>query len=585
MLCRLTGADRFGRRLPVCGPNRPEKQGFVGLFYFLWLGQQNQKSVYDITDILRRDTQEALLDTASEAYPNVDTYFFNEPLFGYYNMADPWVLRKHVELLIAADIDFLAFDVTNGIYYDQVWPLLLALLEEYRTAGWKAPQFVFFTNSHSQQTVRHFYDAIYGRNLYPELWFRGPDDKPLIIADKNGLPSELADFFHIRPPQWPLEEKQEDGFPYMNIAKPQDLYTDLMNVSVSQFAGPCSFGKTKQLTAADQFYGRGYSLHTPESGNVRNIEEGRNFQEQWENALAADPDIVFITGWNEWIAQKSAEGYGWIDTFDTEWSRDIEMTKAPCYASANVNDYSMQGYGDCYYLQMAGGIRRYRLGRTSGAAAPEQAEDGGRCFQTIDIYGAPEQWETVSDRYENIAVAKPARDYIGASPLLRYTLPAPENFIREIRIAQDAQALFFYMRTDRPLSGPRPGQTNWMNLWIHIEGCGGPAWETYHFTVNRRFAGPGISLVERPASDGVFSFVSVGRAEYSAAGNVLQMKIEKSVLGIGKEPFVLHFKVSDSIIREDDILDYYVSGDAVPPGRLSYVFAGKYREEADCDEI
>ncbi len=175
MLCRLTGADRFGRRLPVCGPNRPEKQGFVGLFYFLWLGQQNQKSVYDITDILRRDTQEALLDTASEAYPNVDTYFFNEPLFGYYNMADPWVLRKHVELLIAADIDFLAFDVTGiGIYYDQVRPLLLALLEEYRTAGWKAPQFVFFTNSHSQQTVRHFYDAIYGRNLYPGALVPGP---------------------------------------------------------------------------------------------------------------------------------------------------------------------------------------------------------------------------------------------------------------------------------------------------------------------------------------------------------------------------------------------------------------------------
>ena len=59
------------------------------------------------------------------------------------------------------------------------------------------------------------------------------------------------------------------------------------------------------------------------------------------------------------ISQKSAEGCGWIDTFNTEWSRDIEMTKARDYASDDPEDYTRQGYGDNYYLQMINAIREY----------------------------------------------------------------------------------------------------------------------------------------------------------------------------------------------------------------------------------
>ena len=32
------------------------------------------------------------------------------------------------------------------------------------------------------------------------------------------------------------------------------------------------------------------------------VEYGFNFAEQWEYALKVDPEIVFITGWNEWTA-------------------------------------------------------------------------------------------------------------------------------------------------------------------------------------------------------------------------------------------------------------------------------------------
>jgi hypothetical protein len=41
-------------------------------------------------------------------------FFWEEPLFGYYKTTDPWVLRKHAEMLADAGVDVVFFDCTNG---------------------------------------------------------------------------------------------------------------------------------------------------------------------------------------------------------------------------------------------------------------------------------------------------------------------------------------------------------------------------------------------------------------------------------------------------------------------------------------
>jgi len=76
---------------------------------------------------------------------------------------------------------------------------------------------------------------------------------------------------------------------------------------------------------------------------------GLNFEEQWRRALELDPEVVFITGWNEWIAMQLNKTEGpaiFCDQFNLEFSRDVEMMKG--------------GYGDNYYMQMAGNIRRFK---------------------------------------------------------------------------------------------------------------------------------------------------------------------------------------------------------------------------------
>ena len=43
-----------------------------------------------------------------------NTHFWGEPLFGYYRTTDPYVLRKHAEMLADAGVDVVFFDCTNA---------------------------------------------------------------------------------------------------------------------------------------------------------------------------------------------------------------------------------------------------------------------------------------------------------------------------------------------------------------------------------------------------------------------------------------------------------------------------------------
>ena len=85
-------------------------------------------------------------------------------------------------------------------------------------------------------------------------------------------------------------------------------------------------------------------------------DRGLYFAEQWQRALEVDPEFVFITGWNEWIAQRftaarrrmrswanrSARATHFSSTSTTEeFSRDVE----PMHG----------GHGDNYYYQMVAG--------------------------------------------------------------------------------------------------------------------------------------------------------------------------------------------------------------------------------------
>lgn len=300
----LSAIDSLGRSTPSPSETSTvKKDRLTGLFYFLWLENRNKK-LYDISKIVAEDPQIGFKPD-SEVWGGIgDYHFWGEPLYGYYAQSDEWVVRKHMKLIIAAEIDFLFFDTTNAVIYEDNAKLVMKVLQEYRDSGFAIPKVMFYTNTKSGETVQEIYDKIYRPGFCRDTWFC-LDGKPVIIAIESECSDETRDFFNIKMSQWPNEPDKLGGWPWMDFAKPQRIFCDLngrpetLNVSVAQhpqlrFGDSVLYGETENC---------GRAWHCGANDKCENAYiMGFNFAEQFERALEADTPIVLITGWNEWIA-------------------------------------------------------------------------------------------------------------------------------------------------------------------------------------------------------------------------------------------------------------------------------------------
>ena len=136
--------DGLGRRLPLAekvGP--PRRQKYVGVFYFLWLGQSGDRGPFDISKILARDPA-AIRDPKSPLWgPELAPHHWGESIFGYYTSDDDSVLRKHAQMLADAGVDTIVFDVTNQVTYAPSWKALCRVLDRVKRQGNRVPQIAF----------------------------------------------------------------------------------------------------------------------------------------------------------------------------------------------------------------------------------------------------------------------------------------------------------------------------------------------------------------------------------------------------------------------------------------------------------
>src|SRR5690606_20507089 len=131
---------------------------------------------------------------------------------------------------------------------------------------------------------------------------------------------------------------------------------------------------------------RSYSKQKGFDPRVDGYLYGWNFQEQWNRAFELDPELVFVTGWNEYIAGQWLPQDGWtgdpfsfVDQFDWEHSRDIEPNKG------------WGDKGDVYYLQLIDNVRKFKGMGVSEPTSP---------MKTIHL-GKSNQWESVSPYYSH----------------------------------------------------------------------------------------------------------------------------------------------------------------------------------------
>jgi hypothetical protein len=550
--------DGLGRRLPVLGDVDvpPIRQGrFVGLFYFLWHnnppgGHPEGIGPFDISKILARDPDAAKHSDSPLWGPMGMAHYWAESLYGYYRSTDPWVIRRHAQLLTAAGIDTLIFDTTNAETYPDVYLKICEVFEAIRKAGGRTPRIAFMVNTEAGRTVRRLYGDFYQKGLYRDLWFIW-QGKPLLICDPKEANAELSQFFTLRRAHWPHIRVNTPYAWHWEAIYPQVYgYTDdpahpeQVNVSAAQNLRDTD-GRPVNMSAGNA---RGRSFHDGKRDlSPGALYDGGNFQEQWRHALKLDPPFVMVTGWNEWVAQRFGKQGGpaeFVDQFDREYSRDIEPMKG--------------GHADNYYYQLVANVRRFK-----GIEAPPRPS----AARSIAIDGTFDQWKDVAPRFYDDPDDTLPRDFDGAGGL-HYTNRTGRNDLTAAQVAHDAKSIFFHVRTRDPIT-PQTGP-NWMWLLINIDRDATTGWEGYDFIVNRSVESDGTTWLEK--NSGGWKWNRVVQVRSCVSGNHLHLAIPRSALGLSdKAPGLsFDFKWADNLQHPGDIMDFYVSGDVAPEGRFMF---------------
>jgi hypothetical protein len=575
--------DALGRELPLTaevGP--PKKDRFVGIFYLPWTGDEFSYGPYDVSKILADQPDMRTTLTFRHTGPKEWHYaYWGEPLFGYYKLTDPWVIRRHMHMLADAGVDALVLDVTNAEIYENVLSQFLPVLLQIRAEGGRVPQLLFMLNTDMGNAAKQLLEKFYRPGRYDELWFRW-EGKPLMLCNPDAASPEVREYFTLRTAFWP-------GTP---------PYKNTPNAWHWLGVHPQAYGFTQDPKAAEQINvspaqnmhwetgalelmwtgkarGRGFSKGK-QNPSLNAIERGLNFQEQWDYALKVDPKFIMITAWNEWIAGLThSMKTPWVqcDGFNGEFSRDIEPMRG--------------GFGDNFYYQAIANIRRYK-------GVPEIPHAGGK-KRTIELDGSFDQWKEVTPEYRGHFGNTIPRNFdgFGRAPKTRtqgahpdfegngttwkgqegprYTNTTGRNGLQVMKVCHDHEYIYFFVQTEKPITPP--SDPNWMMLLIRTGNPANHVWNGYDFIVNRVPPGKFGALLEK--NNGGWSWLRAADIKFRVEGKQMHLAVPRDVLGLAQDPVTFDFKWLDNIKLPDDLTVLYTDGDTAPSGRFRF----RYRVE------
>ncbi len=545
--------DGLGRDLPVTVQSDViRKNRCVGMFYFLTHGTDRSELPPNIMNILAQDP-DCLSKPESKLWgQSRGPYYWAEPLYGYYNSKDPWVIRRHANLLVDAGIDTVIFDTTNRITYRDVYMQICEVWSQIRREGGRTPQICFMVNTKAGESAAELFNDLYRPGKFQDLWFLW-NGKPLLICDPKLTTPELAAFFTLRKAHWPFTLVNTQNAWHWEAAYPQVYSYDedpsnpeQVNVSVAQ---NLRRGDAK-VTNMSEGNARGRSFHRNTVASEANaVDKGYNFAEQWERAIELDPPFVMVTGWNEWTAGKYSrpnQPIVFVDQYDQEYSRDIEPVKGL--------------HNDNYYYQLIANVRKYK-----GLASIPIATS----MKTIDVASDVKQWNDVSPEFSDHAFDVDHREF--GKGALHYQNQSGRNDFVSAKVTHDSMSLYFMAQTTKPLTSS--SDPNWAWLLIDADRNASTGWEGYDFIVNRTIE-PNVTWLERNA--GGWNWEKVEKLPYHVDGNVVMLAVARNAMKIpASDTFSFDFKWIDNSQKPGDILDTYVSGDAAPDGRFRYRYQSR----------
>ena len=552
-----------------------KKDKFVAIFYWTWHQGNDDKTyaVKNITEIVRK-YPEAMKDYHHKAWGDKQPgfFFWEQPLLGYYKTTDPWVLRKHAEMLADAGVDAVFFDCTNGdLTWKESYEALLKTWDQAQKDGVNTPKIAYMLPfgpaPHSLVSLRQLYRDVYKPGRYKNLWFFWKG-KPCIMGYPDNLTDsaedrEIAAFFTFRPGQpdyvnGPSRNDQWgwlEDYPQHGYVKGANGKFEQVTVGIAQNASPETKGHCSAFNLPGS-YGRSFTKRNGFDPRIDGYLYGWNFLEQWDRAFELDPELVFVTGWNEYIAGQwlpkddwTGNPFSFVDQFDWEHSRDIEPNKG------------WGDKGDVYYLQLTDMVRKFK-----GMTAPEKAS----APKTIRI-GKADDWADVAPYFKHYKGNTIHRDHEGRYDQY-YRNNTGRNDIIGAKVARDSEKLYFYVETADALTPQN--DRNWMMLFIDTDCDKSTGWNGYNFIVNRISPQSGKVIVEKNVGNR-WEWDSVAHAKFAVNKNKLELEIPRSILNLVGKSINLEFKWNDNMQENGNIMDFYVNGDTAPGGRFNFVYSEK----------
>ncbi len=554
----IVGTDDYGRTIMTVD-GKKDKEAYVGMFFFLSLGQHsNHRGEYDISKITQDGEDLDAFQVDNRTSPVGSAHFWGEPVFGYYNSSDEWVIRKQIEMLTLAGIDFIVLDTSNAVTYQSVTDVLFPVMLEYYNKGWNVPKVMYYIannngeNTTYPNTLRTVYNYFYATDTYKNLWFC-PNGKPMITRHELANDKFLStfdggiylNFFEFRTRQWPINDYlKEDGAPWIEFEYPQPIHTDWLSISVAQHY-------SVRFSDTIGTHGRGWD---EEKGinDHENYGKGLNYQTQWQTAFDYQAEgtkvkYAFITGWNEWVAEKmkdSSGTYFTVDQFNEEYSRDIE----PC-----VNEK----VADNFYMQTIMNIRTFNYSDAKHYVYPKT---------TIDVSVDDAKWNDIRSYVDFTGDCKD-RNHKGMIASRTYTDTSGRNDIETVKVARDDEYMYFRVTTADNVTSYTDGDDKWMNILIKTDNAKNE-WKGYNYVINRSVNGTETSVMK---ADGKGGLVEKGKGEVRVYGKTMVVKVKLSDLGLSSTNYHIEFKVADNVADYDHV-ELYRSGDSAPIGRLNYSY-------------
>lgn len=569
--------DALGRKVRSHEDAPAVREGkFVAMFYWTWHQGKDKENarVRNISEIVRAHP-EAMKDYDHPAWGENKPGFFywEQPLFGYYRTTDRWVLRKHAEMLADAGVDAVFFDCTNGdLTWKDSYEALMETWDQARKDGVNVPKIAFMLpfgySQYSLNSLRQLYRDVYKPGRCPELWFRWKG-KPCIMAYPDNLSDdpvdrEIADFFTFRPGQpdyvdgpsrddqwgW-LENYPQHGYVKSAGKDGKDVY-EQVTVGIAQNTNPDRKGHCGAFNTKDA-YGRNFSIRNGFDPRPDGYLYGWNFSEQWERAYELDPELVFVTGWNEYTAGMWLPKHGWngdpfsfVDQYNWNCSRDIEPNKG------------WGDKGDVYYLQLVDRIRKFK------GMSPAEPVSGPKTIRLDRL----RDWEDVSPRFAAYKGNTMHRDHPGRCEMY-YVNRTGRNDIVGAKVARDTDFLYFLVETAAPLS-PRT-DPHWMQLLIDVDRDKSTGWNGYDFILNRTTPSSAKAFLEKNVQ-GIWMWERTAECSYCVKDRFVVVRIPRNALGIAPGAIDMEFKWNDNMQEEGNLMDFYVNGDTAPGGRFNYVY-------------